>query len=363
MSGELVSAAFADRLRRAGVAVTTRQVTTFVDALALVGPERGRSAAHATLACSPDDVARIDEVLEGRAASPNVVAPAPQGRGEPISDDRAANEGAAGTRAGTVSAVEVLGRVDLARCTDQERRRLRRLMRRAALVGDRRRSRRLTPSRGRGQLDVRRTVRRALRTDAELVVLRRRSRRLRSRTVVMLIDVSGSMEAYARAFLQLGHVSSLGPGRVEVFALGTRLTRLTRMLSHRDPDLAFGAAVRSAADWGGGTRLGDTLRVLNDDSVTEGMTRGATVVVVSDGLDSGDSVQLDEQMARLARRSHRLIWVNPLYATEGYEPRAVGMRTALRHVDEFVDGSSMAAIEDLAARVRRPRRRREAGHA
>jgi uncharacterized protein with von Willebrand factor type A (vWA) domain len=253
-----------------------------------------------------------------------------------------------------VSEVEVLRHRTLDRLSGDEREHVRHLLRSSALVGERRRSRRFTASKRRGAFDLRRTIRQAFRTDVELVDLHRRARRTRNRRVVLLIDVSGSMEAYARAFLQLAHVSALGPGRVEVFALGTRLTRLTRVLSYREPDEAFDAAINAAADWGGGTRLGDTLRAFNDGAVTSGITRGATVVVVSDGLDSGDPARLDEQMARLARRSHRVIWVNPLHSTDGYEPRATGMRTALAHVDDFVDGGSLAAIEQLAERVRRP---------
>ena len=133
-----------------------------------------------------------------------------------------------------------------------------------------------------------------------------------------------------------------------MFALGTRLTRLTRHLSSRDPDCAFAAAVTAAPDWGGGTRLGPNVRSLLADPTTNGLVRGAVVVVVSDGLDRGDPDELSTQMARLARHAHRLIWVNPLRAGPGYEPVAVGMRAALPYVDAFVDGHSLDALENLA---------------
>jgi uncharacterized protein with von Willebrand factor type A (vWA) domain len=171
----------------------------------------------------------------------------------------------------------------------------------------------------------------------------------RPRRVVLLFDVSGSMEPYARALLQFVQAAVVGRGRVEAFALGTRLTRITRELSSRDPDAALAAAANRVLDWSGGTRLGDGLRAFNDRWGVRGMARGAVVVILSDGWDRGDPDVLANEMARLGRVAHRIVWVNPLKATPEYEPLARGMAAALPHIDEFVEGHSIGALEDLAA--------------
>src|SRR5207249_3014488 len=136
-------------------------------------------------------------------------------------------------------------------------------------------------------------------------------------------------------------------GRVEAFALGTRLTRLTRALSSRDPDEAIAAAADAAADWSGGTRLGDGLRTFNDEWGVRGLARGAVVVILSDGWDRGDPEELAEQMARLHRVARRVVWVNPLKASEGDAPLARGIAAAFPYGDEFVEGHSLAACEAL----------------
>jgi uncharacterized protein with von Willebrand factor type A (vWA) domain len=358
MRAEVAATTLVARFRRSGLPITTTQALVFVEALAVAGSVGLRPVAHATLACSPDDIRRIDEVLDGETLDRRGTVVRQRARQVDVGDGSTDGSATDGGRSATASPVEVLRDRSLVGLSQDERDQLRHLLRHSALVGDCARSRRFAPSRGRGGLDVRASIRRSLRTELELVDLRRRERRVRNRRVVLLIDVSGSMEDFARAFVLLAHASALGSDRFEAFALGTRLTRLTRVLAYRDPDEAFDASVRSAADWGGGTRLGNALRVFNDDAITNGMTRGATVVVVSDGLDAGEPALLDEQMARLARRAHRVVWVNPLRSTEGYEPRAAGMRAALAHVDEFVDGGSLEAIEHLVSRVRRPVRNR-----
>jgi uncharacterized protein with von Willebrand factor type A (vWA) domain len=168
--------------------------------------------------------------------------------------------------------------------------------------------------------------------------------------VVLLCDVSGSMEPYARALLRFLHaaVTARGAGRVEAFALGTRLTRITRELSWRDPDSALADAARAVSDMAGGTRLGDGLQEFNDRWGVRGMARGAVVVIMSDGWDRGDPDRLGEQMARLHRVAYRVVWVNPLKAAAGYAPLARGMAAALPHVDEFVEGHSLASLQHLA---------------
>jgi uncharacterized protein with von Willebrand factor type A (vWA) domain len=156
------------------------------------------------------------------------------------------------------------------------------------------------------------------------------------------------MEPYARALLRFVHAAVAGRQRVEAFALGTRLTRVTRELATRDPDRALRQAGDRVADWSGGTRLGEGLRRFNDLWGVRGMARGAIVVVMSDGWDRGDTEVLAEQMARLHRVAHRVVWVNPLKVTPGYAPLARGMAAALPYVDDFVEGHSVAALEELA---------------
>jgi uncharacterized protein with von Willebrand factor type A (vWA) domain len=173
----------------------------------------------------------------------------------------------------------------------------------------------------------------------------------RNRRLVLLLDVSGSMEPYARALIRFVQAAVSGRQKVEAFALGTRLTRLTRELSTHDPDEALRRAASRIVDYGGGTRLGDGLRVFNDEWGQRGMARGAVVVVLSDGWDRGDPDVLGEQMARLNRVAHKVIWVNPLKVTPGYAPLARGMAAALPHVDAFVEGHSIDAVEALAHEI------------
>jgi uncharacterized protein with von Willebrand factor type A (vWA) domain len=200
---------------------------------------------------------------------------------------------------------------------------------------------------------VRRTVRRSLRSGGEPVERLHVGPSERPRRIVLLCDVSGSMEPYARALVRFLHAAVVGRNRVEAFALGTRLTRITRELSSRDPDVAVAAAAQRVADWSGGTRIGEGLREFNDRWGVRGMARGAVVVILSDGWDRGEPALLAEQMARLHRIAYRVVWVNPLKATPEYAPLARGMAAALPFVDEFVEGHSIAALEDLVAVIAR----------
>ena len=165
---------------------------------------------------------------------------------------------------------------------------------------------------------------------------------------LLLLDVSGSMESYSRALLRFVHASVVARRRVEAFAFGTRLTRITRELNTRDPDRALASAAESVVDFSGGTRIGETLHTFNDEWGVRGMARGAIVVILSDGWDRGEPEELSEQMLRLSRVTHKLVWVNPLKATDGYAPIAQGMAAALPHVDDFIEGHSLAALEQLA---------------
>jgi uncharacterized protein with von Willebrand factor type A (vWA) domain len=252
------------------------------------------------------------------------------------------------------SPAETLRARDFASYTDEEFVEARRLMADLRLTGARRRSRRRRPtSKSRGTPDLRRTVQRSLRAGGEFAAPAFHAPGTRLRPVVLLLDVSGSMEPYARAFVRFVHAAVVSRTRVEAFALGTRLTRITRELSSRDPDAAVRAAADRVVDWSGGTRLGEGLRAFNDEWGIRGVARGATVVILSDGWDRGDPDALAEQMERLARVAYKIVWVNPLKASPGYAPLAQGMAAALPHVDVFVEGHSLAALEELASVISR----------
>jgi uncharacterized protein with von Willebrand factor type A (vWA) domain len=219
-------------------------------------------------------------------------------------------------------------------------------------AGDPRRTRRTRPG-PRGSVVRHRTLRRLMTAGGEPVAPALRERRRKPRRVVLLVDVSGSMSSYADALLRFAHAAShreRGPA-TEVFTVGTRLTRVTRELAHRDPDMALRAIADAVPDWSGGTRLGDLLKTFLDTWGQRGMARGAVVVVLSDGWERGDVTLLGEQMARLHRLAHRVVWANPRAGRPGFAPLAAGMAAALPHVDVFVPGHSIAALERLAAVV------------
>lgn len=247
------------------------------------------------------------------------------------------------------SALEVLHTKDFADYTTDEMREAEAIMARMRFVGTQRPSRRMMASkRRRGQPDLRRTVRSALRSGGEPIRREHRQQGRQHRRLVLLLDVSGSMESYSRALLRFVHASVVGRTKVEAFAFGTRLTRMTRELSNRDPDKALAAAADVVVDFSGGTRIGETIAEFNDEWGVRGTARGAIVVILSDGWDRGDPAIMSEQMLRLSRVTHRLVWVNPLKATDGYAPIAQGMAAALPHVDDFIEGHSLAALEQLA---------------
>ncbi|HMD03059.1 MAG TPA: VWA domain-containing protein [Candidatus Baltobacteraceae bacterium] len=212
----------------------------------------------------------------------------------------------------------------------------------------RRRTRRLRAAR-RGYIDLRRIVREASRTAGEPIRPRFRARAVRARRVVVLCDVSGSMEKHARALLAFFHAGVASGVPFEAFSLGTRATRLTRALRAGDARSALEAASRLAADWAGGTRLGETLKAFLDGWGARGIARRAIVVIVSDGWERGDVALLRAQMERLRRLAYRVIWVNPRKAADGYQPLAAGMAAALPYVDVFLSGHSLGALDELIA--------------
>jgi uncharacterized protein with von Willebrand factor type A (vWA) domain len=220
-------------------------------------------------------------------------------------------------------------------------------MRKLATVRPQRRSRRLrSHPRGR-QLDLRRLARRSLATAGEPIARSFRRRVDVSRRLVILCDISGSMEAYTRGLLLFMH-AAVEAGRVEVFAFGTRLTRLTAALRTRDPEQALEAAAEAVVDWASGTLIGASLKRFNDEWGRRAFSRGAIVVIISDGWERQDPALVRREMARLARTAYAVVWVNPLKGNIDYEPLSAGMRAALPHVDRFLPGHNVASLEDLA---------------
>ncbi|GLZ32767.1 VWA domain-containing protein [Lentzea sp. NBRC 105346] len=245
------------------------------------------------------------------------------------------------------SDVEVLRHKDFSELTPQEREAFRRLLAQLNPVPPQRRARRLVKAR-RGRVDPRRTVRKMIEAGGETVLPRRRTRTRKPRKVVLLIDVSGSMSAYADGLLRFAHVLAKRMP-VEVHTVGTRLTRVTRQLRERDPERAMRATARAIPDYEGGTRLGDTLRAFT----RQWRQRGAVVVLFSDGWERGDPALLAEQLRRIRRVSHAVIWANPHAGKPGYRPVQSGIVAALPHVDRMVAGHSLHTLQLLLNEVRR----------
>jgi uncharacterized protein len=251
------------------------------------------------------------------------------------------------------SDVELLRHKDFADYSDSERRVARRLMAQLATRGPTRPSRRTRRAPRRGthphgaRPDLRRTVRALLRNGGDPVERHWRVPGQRQRPLVLVCDVSGSMEPYSRMLLQYMQACVAARRRVEAFVFGTRLTRLTAELRGRDPDRALDRATHAAGDWSGGTRIGEALAALNREHGRR-VGRGAIVVVLSDGWDRGDPELLSREMERLSRCAHALVWLNPLKAHPEYEPLTRGMQSALPHVDHFLAGNSIASLEGLA---------------
>jgi uncharacterized protein len=367
---ESVAVTMARTLRGLGVAAPPDATIAYAAALAEVGVHRRSStywAGRATLVRRPEDVPAYDRaftaVFEGRTWDGDAADPEPEpetitllldtdeeppdgsGESEPI-------DGPAFALRWTDR--ELLHDKDFAQCTPAELDEAHRLMGELHLVGARRASRRQRPTnRRRGPIDLGATTRRSLRTGGEPLRTVHRQAGDRPRRVVLLCDVSGSMEAYARALVRFAHVAVVGRAQVEVFTLGTRCTRVTRELRSRDPDAAMDAVAGAVDDWSGGTRLGEGLRTFNEQWGLRGLARGAVVVILSDGWDRGDPGELAEQVRRLQRVAHRMVWVNPLKASPGFAPIARGMAAALPYVDELVEGHSLASLEELAEVIAR----------
>ena len=226
-----------------------------------------------------------------------------------------------------------------------------RLMSRLELVTPLRRTRRHERRRHGERVDLRRTLRTSLRTSGDPIRLARRRRRTVPRKLVLLCDISGSMEPYARAYLQfLTSAARTGPN-AEAFVFATRLTRVTRALASRNPERAIQRAAAAAPDWSSGTRIGDALREFNDRHGRRGMARGAVIVILSDGWERGDPVLVGREMARLARLAHRIVWVNPRVSADSFSVQSGGMLAALPYCDALVSGHSFQALSEVAEAI------------
>ena len=379
-----LTAALGRRLHDQGVPTTPARTADFARALTLVRPVARRRlywTARAVFVSDPAQVETFDAVFAsvfgGRAEShdlgldesPVAVSPregvappreletagrtelgrsaSPSGRDEDADEDMAE----ADVPLVLASDDELLGHRSFDRLEPHELAQLYRLMSRLRLATPERRTRRYERGSHGEHMDMRRTLRASLRTGGDAIRLARRRRRVARRRLVLLCDISGSMEPYARAYLQfLTCAAGSGPN-AEAFVFATRLTRLTRALSSRNPERAIQRAATAAPDWSSGTRIGDALREFNDRHGQRGMARGAVVVILSDGWERGDPKLVGREMARLARLANRIVWVNPRVSARAFSVRSAGMVAALPHCDALVSGHSFAALDEVVAAI------------
>jgi uncharacterized protein with von Willebrand factor type A (vWA) domain len=286
----------------------------------------------------PDEDAPEPEDDVTVVARPDDAVPAASDEEEPDQDDEEVVV--------QISEIERLMDADFAHCTSEELALIRQLIDQIQMNPPVKLARRRKVHRRGSSIDIRRTLRRAQRTGGDPVVLVRRRSSLRPRRVVLLADVSGSMESYARVYLHLmrGAVKAL---EAEAFSFSTRLTRLTKQLAVGNPDAAYEHARAVARDWSGGTRIGQALEDFLRDYGRRGMARGSIIVIVSDGWETGDPQRITVVMEQLGRMAHRIIWVNPRKAVPGYSPVVAGMAAALPYVDSFVSGHSVRALTEV----------------
>jgi uncharacterized protein with von Willebrand factor type A (vWA) domain len=379
------ASAFGRALHRAGVPVTPERSARFAHALSLAPPvarTRLYWTARAVFVSGREQLAAFDRVFAAifealvDPAEQRGDAGAPPLREAELTPARAAGSPAAALDAApgglvpagaqvrgeageqpdaprhalplaAASSLERLAERSFAELEPDELRSLAALMRELALAPPRRRTRRLRRDPHGSRLDLRATLRVSRRTggDPARRVVRRRVER--PRRVVLLCDVSGSMEPYTRAFLQLLHAAVRGAD-AEAFVFATRLTRLTRQLRSRQPDLAIDRAAAAARDWAGGTRIGEALRRFNDEHGRRGMARGAIVVILSDGWERDDPGLVAREMERLGRLAHAIVWVNPRKAGRDYAPLTGGMAAALPFCDAFLSGHNLKALSAVA---------------
>lgn len=376
-SGQLLSHAvrFSRTLRGEGIVITPGQTTTFARALAeipIFDPVSFYHAARASLVTRHEDYAKFEEAFRkfwqtlGLDRFPNellnqtALPPKKDPKARPGEVGREPKSGSAKSegppqpvidRALTFSAEEVLKQKRFDQMTEGELEAARRLLYRFVWNPPERRTRRLK-ARGDERLDLRRSLRTSLKHQGELVDLEFRSRKTKPRPIVAIADVSGSMERYARMLLHFLHAfaleqNRLGTRSVESFVFGTRLTRISRSLKKRSVDVALGEVGRGVKDWSGGTRIGESLHAFNRTWAKRVLGRGSIVLVISDGWDQGDPELLAFEMERLQKSCHRLIWLNPLLGTPGYQPLTRGLVAAMPYMDDFLPVYNLASLGQL----------------
>jgi hypothetical protein len=377
-----LAGALSRSLHDAGVPVTPGQTIDFTRALTLVRPVGRRQlywTARAVYVSDPSQVAAFDAVFASvfgsRGTREEFVPEELPARAAPPDDRPRADHAASHSDAGFGLPSPALGETDgedetelelpVVQASDEEllRRKsfdalhptelaqLFELMSQLRLATPPRRTRRHERRRRGERVDLRRTLRLGLRTAGDPVSLARRRRRVSPRRLVLLCDISGSMEPYARAYLQF-LTSAARPGSgAEAFVFATRLTRVTRALAARNPVRAFQRAAAAAPDWSSGTRIGEALRTFNDRHGRRGMARGAVVVILSDGWERGDPALVAREMERLSRLAHRIVWVNPRAGAEQFAARSGGMAAALPYCDALVSGHSFEALGEVVAAI------------
>ena len=359
-----MAVAFARILRGAGVDVPLDSVIVFVSALNQIGLENRDDvywAAYSTLIRRHEDTQIFDRAFavfwdqliavdttsyEQQTESVTLLIDSEEENSDDLSTETLKED--ENTIALRFSSIETLREKDFAAYTDTELREAEKFMSSLKLAGPPKRSLRLQKTNRKGtRHDIRRTMRAVLQNDGEPIERYWREPSTKLRRLVVLLDISGSMEPYARALLRFMHAAVVGRQRVEAFTLGTRLTRITRELTSRDPDRALAQTSAQVADWSGGTRLGECLQNFNNNWGVGSLARGSIFVILSDGWDRGEPKVLAEQMLRLQRVAYRVIWVNPLKVSPGYAPLARGMAAAMPYIDEFVEGHSLEALREL----------------
>ncbi|MEU7868383.1 VWA domain-containing protein [Dactylosporangium sp. NPDC049140] len=365
-------AAFGAALHQAGLSVGPDRAARFAQAIAVLDPrtvDELHRCARATLVSSPTQFAVLDAVFDAVFRGYSDIAEfrgdlnaagalsSPSSTGLNLADGPGESPSREVSVGVTGSASERLATRDFATLSDDELARLAELMKLLRFATPPRRSRRWRPAADGRRIDLRATLRKARRTGGEPLALPRRTRREKPRRLVVLCDISGSMEPYARAMIQLLYCAA-GASRAEVFTFATRLTRLTRLLARRtSPAAALQRAGQAAPDWSGGTRIGAALRRFNDEYGRRGLARGAVVLIVSDGWETGDPAPVGVEMARLRRLAHRIVWVNPRTQSPRYRPLVGGMAAAWPHCDAVVSGHSLDAIGPLLEALRAGGRR------
>lgn len=360
-------ARFGRILRRTGLEVEPGQTATFLRALALLGFDRRgdvRAAGRAVFVRRREDApiydAAFDLFWRRRGAGGDLSGRLPRitqrergasGEMPPEAADAAGDDKVTVVRADSTTTREVLRSADFASLTPAETRDAQAMLEALRPRLPLRRSRRGRIGRGGHRPAARSMLRHALSTGGEALRWRWLRRATRPRPIVLVCDISGSMERYSRFMLRFAHALQRSGAPVEVFVFGTRLTRITRQLRVRSADAALRRVADKVVDWSGGTRIGDSLRELNRRWVRRTVRSGAVVLLMSDGWERGDPAVLAREMATLRRSCHRLVWIDPLATRAGFQPATAGLRAALPHVDEFVPAASVASLAALADRL------------